>query len=377
MPARFVNGVHAKSSRVCADGESWDGKVLWYNLYFCTINAMTPLPLSIQTVYQDLLQMHLDNEVDTIGGTPFLQTSGGKRYWYTQQRVGDRIIKRYIGPDTDELRERIESRIQRAEEKQAFDDRSGQLIRQLRSANLRAPDQTTGKLLNAMARSGVFRLGGTLVGTHAFRLYEAELGVRFITPSSGITEDIDIAAFQRLCLVIDDSTDPHLAKAFDMLGLKELPALKGPSSGRWAMTGGGASVEFLTPSFEEEEGIKRLESLKVSAQSLHFLNFLIADPIPAVAIYRSGVLVRIPRPERYAIHKLIISQRRKGVNQAKSRKDIEQAVLLIGSLLEDRPADIRDAFQSAREKGPKWEQYLMAALENDRRLLSWKKALGA
>lgn len=338
---------------------------------------MTPIPLSIQTVYQDLLQMHLDNEVDTIGGTPFLQKAGGKHYWYTQQRIGDRIIKRYIGPDTDELRERIENRIQRAEEKQAFDDRSGQLIRQLRSANLRAPDQTTGKLLNAMARSGVFRLGGTLVGTHAFRLYEAELGVRFITPSSGITEDIDIAAFQRLCLVIDDSTDPHLAKAFDMLGLKELPALKGPSSGRWAMTGGGASVEFLTPSFEEEEGIKRLESLNVSAQSLHFLNFLIADPIPAVAIYRSGVLVRIPRPERFAIHKLIISQRRKGVSQAKARKDIEQAVLLIGRLLEDRPADIRDAFQSAREKGPKWEQYLMAALENDRRLLSWKKALGA
>ena len=42
-------------------------------------------------------------------------------------------------------------------------------------------------------------------------------------------------------------------------------------------------------------------ALGVSAQALHHLNYLIAEPIQAAVLYRSGVLVQIPRPERYAI----------------------------------------------------------------------------
>lgn len=35
-------------------------------------------------------------------------------------------------------------------------------------------DTATGSLLAAMAGVGVFRLGGTIVGPHVFRLYEGE-----------------------------------------------------------------------------------------------------------------------------------------------------------------------------------------------------------
>lgn len=75
---------------------------------------------------------------------------------------------------------------------------------------------------------------------------------------------------------------------------------------------GEVLVEFLTPSFEEGEPIKPLKALNVSAQSLHFLNYLIAEPIHAAVPYRYGVLVQIPRPERFCIHKLIVSERRRG-----------------------------------------------------------------
>ena len=71
-------------------------------------------------------------------------------------------------------------------------------------------------------------------------------------------------------------------------------------------------VEFLTPSFRPEEGIRDLPALGVSAQSRHFLNCLIGQPIKAAALYRSGVLVQIPRPEAFAIHKLIAADRRRG-----------------------------------------------------------------
>ena len=81
-------------------------------------------------------------------------------------------------------------------------------------------------------------------------------------------------------------------------------------------------LEFLTPAFRPEEEIRDLPALGVSAQSRHFLTYLIADPIKAAVLNRSGVLVQIPRPKRFAIHKLIVADRRRGGPDAlKSVKD--------------------------------------------------------
>jgi len=46
----------------------------------------------------------------------------------------------------------------------------------------------------------------------------------------------------------------------------------------------------------------------------------------------------VPRPEPFAIHKLIVADRRKGgPDQLKARKDRAQAEFLIKDLAEDRP----------------------------------------
>lgn len=116
-------------------------------------------------------------------------------------------------------------------------------------------------------------------------------------------------------------------------------------------------MEFLTPSFSDEETIRDLPALGVSAQSLHYLNYLIGDPLPAAVIYRDGVLVRVPRPERFAIHKLIIADRRRDGNASvKARKDRLQAELLIGFLVEERPEDLREALENARTRGRRWRE---------------------
>ena len=121
-------------------------------------------------------------------------------------------------------------------------------------------------------------------------------------------------------------------------------------------------VEFLTPAFGEER-VKPLPALGVSAQALNYLNYLIAEPIAAVALYRSGILVQLPRPERFAIHKLIVADRRHGgPDQAKARKDRGQAAFLISVLAEDRPDDLREAFIDALSRGPRWRERLDASL---------------
>lgn len=109
--------------------------------------------------------------------------------------------------------------------------------------------------------------------------------------------------------------------------------------------------------------MRELPALGVSAQSLHFLNYLIADPLHAAAIYREGLQVRVPRPERFAIHTLIVADRRReGPDSARARKDIMQARLLVTALAEDRPADLRDAYEDALERGPRWRERLQRSL---------------
>ncbi len=311
--------------------------------------------------YQDLLRSLLDEQTFEIRGVPHLETRHNRRYWYDMYRVGTSVRKRYIGEDTPEMAERI-ARHRSAEDARAH-RRSlrSRLIRVLRAEGFQTTDPGTGSLLSTLANCGVFRLGGTLVGTQAFRMYEGELGVRIGQTNMLQTDDLDIAQFERLSLAIDDRADPPLPETFRELDFQPQAALG--STWRWKQTKSETLVEFLTPSFRPEEDIRELPALGVAAQSLHFLNYLIADPIKGAALYRSGVLVQIPRPERFAIHKLIVADRRRGGPDAlKSVKDRAQAAFLIRALAEDRPDELREARDEAMENGAKWRDRIGASL---------------
>lgn len=194
---------------------------------------MNAFPLAVQTTYQDLLEAHKMRAVPAIGGAPLLKHQGTQgNYWYARQRIGDRVVDRYIGRDTPELRKRVEAAEKQREDQRTLAKRNARLVAQLRAAGLPALDRQTGKVLNAMAQVGMFRLGGTLIGTHAFRLYSAELGVS-LTDTLAVTEDVDIAAFEGLKLVIRDQVNPSLADTFRDLKLS--PASTGetdPPDGR-------------------------------------------------------------------------------------------------------------------------------------------------
>ena len=72
--------------------------------------------------------------------------------------------------------------------------------------------------------------------------------------------------------------------------------------------------------------------------------------------------MQIPRPERFAIHKLIVADRRKDGRSLKAVKDRGQAAFLIEALAEDRPDDLVDAYRDAAARGPRWSQRLAATL---------------
>lgn len=313
--------------------------------------------------YHDLLQSLLDEAVSDLRGTPTRFTQNNRVYWYDSYRVGSSVHKRYIGEDSPDLRVRLEKLKDLREQRDERRRERSRLIKILRAEGFMSLDAGTASLLAAMANSGVFRLGGTVIGTNAFRLYEGELGVRYRFDQLAQTNDIDIASFERLSLALQDTASPSLEQVFSDFNFEPVPTIQPGKTWRWQQGRGNQLVEFLSPSFNEEEDLRPLEALGVSAQSLHYLNFLIADPIPAAVVYRSGVLVQIPRPERFAIHKLIVSDRRQGHDALKARKDLLQAEFLISVLAQDRPDDLADAYQDAISRGAKWRERLERALE--------------
>ena len=156
--------------------------------------------------------------------------------------------------------------------------------------------------------------------------------------------------------------DPKPGGILSALKFDPVPGVHDRQVWKWRQSRGDSLVEFLTPAFGDET-VRPLPALGVSAQALHYLNFLIAEPIHALALYRSGVLVQVPRPERFAIHKLIVADRRRGgPDQGKSRKDRAQAAFLIEVLARDRPDELAEALEDARSRGPRWRERIESSL---------------
>jgi hypothetical protein len=124
----------------------------------------------------------------------------------------------------------------------------------------------------------------------------------------------------------------------------------------------GTRIDFLTPNEGPETGKPQaLPALGTDAQPLRFLAYLIHEPEPAVILHNTGVLVQVPSPARYAVHKLIVSRRRRE-GAAKRDKDLQQAEALLEALAQKRPHELKFAWKEAYESGPTWRQLLVEAL---------------
>lgn len=318
--------------------------------------------LNGHTAYADLLRLHKETAASELMGKVERKERNGRVYLYDRYRIGDKVRSRYIGEATPET----EARLARAEALRAEADSRqkamGRLVRVLRAEGYRSLDAGTGSLLSALARIGVFRLGGTLVGTMAFRLYEGELGVRMDNAILAQTGDIDIASFERLSVALGDQVTEPVAEVLSKLSFTAVPTLDRRKVWKWRDSTSETMVEFLTPAFGEE-GLRDLPAIGVSALALRYLNYLIAEPVQAVALYRSGVLVQIPRPERFAIHKMIVADRRRdGSDSLKAEKDRAQAAFLIEVLAETRPDDLGEAWGEARDRGKAWRARIDSTL---------------
>jgi hypothetical protein len=290
-------------------------------------------PLVAQTTYAELLERcdaSSFNQAFPEDGTFSSKTIKDRRYWYFQTSTAHGRVQRYVGPETPELLERINHhRELRDDEK----ERRALVSALTRSFGLPAPIGPIGDLVAALARAGVFRLRSVLVGTVAYQSYPAILGTK-LSNALLQTSDVDIAQLASISVAVGDQTPPMLEvlRSVDKT-FRKVPHTAGHRHTTSHIGKGGLRVDFVTPNEgPDTDRPQSLPALGTDAQPLRYLDFLIHEPINAVMLHGSGILVLVPAPERFAVHKLILAvERPAGV--AKRDKDVAQAEALILVLL--------------------------------------------
>ena len=88
-------------------------------------------------------------------------------------------------------------------------------------------------------------------------------------------------------------------------------------------------------------------------QPLKFMEFSLVQQ--AVVLNKSdAVLVNVPNPARYALHKLLVYGEREGTFAAKSGKDLMQAASLLALFKEYRTWEIEEAWADLLGRGRGW-----------------------
>ena len=93
-----------------------------------------------------------------------------------------------------------------------------------------------------------------------------------------------------------------------------------------------------------------------------FLISLISDPVKGAVIDGGGILVNVPQPARFALHKLIVSRERPVTAHTKAAKDLAQAAQLFAVLIGERPGDLLLAWDELKQQGMGWIKRVEKAL---------------
>src|SRR5690606_9078507 len=242
------------------------------------------------TLYAELRELALAiGGPASLGATPgsvIRKTLKGNIYLYYQHRdLAGHTRQTYLGPD-DERTLRLAQKVT---------DRSGsgtpdlQHLHELRAAFIaaggHAMEQAPLRVLRGFADAGLLLPGigqAVLVGTHAFSLLGNLLGVRW--GSQMQTQDIDLAGEVDVDLAISrpESTPPDVLESLAM-GFIPVPTLDARSpSTSYRIRGKELRVDLLTPLAGKPRATPVfVPALNAMAQPLRFLDYLLADPVPA------------------------------------------------------------------------------------------------
>ncbi len=322
------------------------------------------LPASLTVQYSELLQNCVHPISDGSNISFKHKTIRGKRYWYLYISIGSRRTEHYLGEESTELLDKIDDEKGKWSSNEDDRDLRARLVAMLIGGGMSALGKEEGKVIALLERNGVFLAGAALVGTMAFRAYANMLGVSW--PDNIGTQDIDLAADNRYALALPRGKINLGQLILDSgMGFFEVPALgREQPSTSYKIRNRELIVDVLAPMRGRETARPvHLEAFDTYASPLRHLDYLLEEVQPAVLLYGHGIMINVPTPGRFAIHKCVISQKRPAAQAAKSLKDRSQAEQVFTVLLQDRPADITLAHDAAKSQGNKFLDHFDAGLD--------------
>lgn len=316
--------------------------------------ALNELNPSLQTLYADLAQQV---ETAPVAGTVYQRTRDGIVYHYAKVPVGADRIDSFLGRAGDAAADaQARSMTQGMELAKA----RRRTVSMLKSAGLAGPDRMLGAALDAIAHAGLFKNGAVLVGTSAYMISEPYAGRRLPAPLL-MTGDLDLATADIALTAEPPEPITTILRRADPTFEPVMQTDPRQPATRFR-NAQGYLIDLLTPTRRRDERPVPLRGLEAGAEPLQHLRWLIEQPVSAVALWGAGIAVRIPQAARFAVHKLIVAQRRHASDRIKRQKDLAQADAMLSALYVHDPFALDDAMENARAQGPSWAQAIDRSL---------------
>jgi hypothetical protein len=278
----------------------------------------------------------------TAGTIVVRRNQQGAEFYVRRFYVEGSIAKeQYIGlkPEADDHARELQQKIDEVK-------KTTESLRLLIREGFQAADSKTYVTLATLHLHGLFQAGATLIGSHAYGVILTQMGYRASEPYA--TEDVDVA--RRAALAFEQVSEKSFLEMLKESGIDfvEVPELdvRKPSTSFKQKGTSRFHVDLLVPSPDLEIHNVRVPELSAHATALPYLAYLLRDAQMSTLLAREGCCpIRVPLPERFALHKLVVSQLRSN-RDAKSGKDIVQASAVIDALGESFPGAIESAFRA-------------------------------
>lgn len=304
----------------------------------------TPHERALTLLFAELQGAAADQEgafLGTPGTLAERNNDNGTRFWV--HRYSDALGRRqevYLGKVNDQaVMARVAGLRDRIEAANATISR----VRLLARAGFATVDRKAYATIASLHNHRLFSAGALLIGSHAYGALLNAVGVRAVPYA---TEDVDIAKCETLAL----PGAPAFLEMLRQTGIEffEVPQLsrRAPSVSFAERGGSRLRVDLLVPSKSDGYSTVAVPELAAHARGLPYLAYLLAvsQEIPVLSA-RGAVMVRVPVPERYAVHKLIVSQLR--TKTSMPEKDLRQSATLLEAVAERFPGAVEEALEAA------------------------------
>lgn len=317
------------------------------------------LPISAQTAFAGLDVAAKDAEMhrsiaDLPGGFT-KKVIKGRTYWYYQCKVpGGGTQQFFVGPDDAATHDMIA----RHAAPTALQAKAS--LRQLARAALELGCLSIpvkhGRVIGRLLDHGFFKAGGLLVGTHSFLAYQNMFGVRW--GAGAFTTDLDFAhAGRNVSLAIASNISMDATNAVESLGMGFIPVVSGTTFKKADEP--DFDLDFLTTFGRTRDEPLYIQALNLTFQPLKFMELSLEDPMKSTLLLPNGPLVvNLPRPHRYALHKLIVHTARPMEQRVKAKKDLAQVACLMDYLLDNDPDLVCESWSDVLSRGPGWARRL-------------------